>query len=57
MTIRNRERKVHVHALTRACTYSGIISACTCTKPVPRAVTNRYHRTPRLATNRGRHRA
>ena len=33
MTIRNRECKVQVHALTRVCTYSGIISACTCTKP------------------------
>ena len=43
MTIRNRECKVHVHALTRVCTYSGIISPCTCTKPAPRSVTNRNH--------------
>ena len=57
MTIRNRERKVQVHALTCVCTYSGIISACTCTKPASRAVTNRYHRAPRLAANRGSHRA
>jgi hypothetical protein len=57
MTIRNRERKVQVHALTCVCTDSGIISAGTCTKPASRAVTNRYHRAPRLATNRGSHRA
>jgi hypothetical protein len=57
MTIGNRERKVHVHALTRVCTYSGVISAGTCTKPASRAVTNRYHRPPRFATNRGSHRA
>ena len=44
MTIRNRECKVQVHALTRVCTYSGIISACTCTKPALRSVTNRSHR-------------
>jgi hypothetical protein len=53
MTIRNRERKVQVHALTCVCTYSGVITAGTCTKPVSRAVTNRYHRAPRLAANRG----
>ena len=35
MTIRNRECKVQVHALARVCTYSGIIHACTCTKPAP----------------------
>ena len=57
MTIRNRERKVQVHALTRVCTYSGIIQACTCTKPAPRSVTNRNHRPPRFAANRGCHRA
>ena len=57
MTIRNRECKVQVHVLTRVCTYSGVISACTCTKPASRAVTNRYHRAPRLAANRGSHRA
>ena len=57
MTIPNRERKVQVQALTRVGTYSGIISAGTGTKPASRAVTNRYHRAPRLATNRGSHRA
>ena len=57
MTIRNRECKVQVHALTRVCTYSGIISACTCTKPAAHSVTNRNHRAPRFATNRGSHRA
>jgi hypothetical protein len=57
MTIRNRECKVQVHALTRVCTYNGIISACTCTKPATRSVTNRNHRPPRFATNRGSHRA
>ena len=57
MTIRNRERKVHVHALTRVCTHSGVIITCTCTKPASHAVTNRYHRAPRPATNRGSHRA
>jgi hypothetical protein len=34
---------VQVHAATRVCMYSGIISACTCTKPEPRFVTNRNH--------------
>jgi|HubBroStandDraft_3_1064219.scaffolds.fasta_scaffold53939_4 hypothetical protein len=57
MTIRKRERKVQVHALTCVRTYSGVISACTCTMPASRAVTSRYHRARRLATNRGSHRA
>jgi hypothetical protein len=57
MTIRNRQRKVQVHALTCVRTYGGVISACTCTKPASRAVTSRYHRAPRLAANRGSHRA
>jgi hypothetical protein len=57
MTIRNRQCKVHVHALTRVCTDSGIISACTCTKPGFRPVTNRNHRSPRFATHRGSYRA
>ena len=57
MTIRNRQRKVQVHALTRVCAYSGITSAGTCTKSASRAVTNRYHRASRPATNRGSHRA
>ena len=46
MTIRNRERKVQVHVLTRVCTYRGVISVCTCIKPASRAATNRYHRAP-----------
>ena len=41
----------------RVCTYIGIISACTCTKPAAHSVTNRNHRPPRFATNRGSHRA
>jgi hypothetical protein len=53
MTIRNPECKVQVHALTRVCTYSGIISACTCTKLALRSVTNRNHRTARFANHRG----
>jgi hypothetical protein len=57
MTIRNRDCKVQVQALTRVCTYSGITSACTCTKPARRSVTNRNHRPPRFATNLGCHRA
>lgn len=44
MTIRNRECKVQVHALTRVCTYSGIVSPCTCTKPTDRSVTIRNRR-------------
>jgi hypothetical protein len=44
MTIRNRECKVQVHGLTRVCTYSGTISACTCTKASLHLVTNRSHR-------------
>ncbi len=55
MTIRDRECKVQVHALTRVCTYSGIISPCTCTKPASRSVTNRNHRALRFATHRGSH--
>ena len=57
MTIRNRECKVQVHALTRVCTYNGIISVCTCTKPAARSVTNRNHRPLRFATHRDSHRA
>jgi hypothetical protein len=57
MTIRNRECKGQVHALTRVCTYNGSIHACTCTKPGFRPVTNRNHRPPQFATNRGSHRA
>jgi len=57
MTIRNRERKVQVHALTCVCTYSGIISACTCTKPISFSVTDRNHRASLFATDRGSHRA
>ena len=56
MTVRNRECKVQVHALTRVCTYSGIISPCTCTKPAPRSVTNRNHRAPRFVTHERNHR-
>jgi hypothetical protein len=43
MTFRNPECEVQVHALTRVCTYSGITSPCTCTKPAIRSVTNRSH--------------
>ena len=57
MTIGNRECKVQVHALARACTYSSIIRSCPCTKPVPGSVTNRNHRGSRFATHRGSHRA
>lgn len=53
MTIGNRECKVQVHALTRVCTYSRIISPCTCTKPEPRSVTNHNHRASRFAANWG----
>lgn len=53
MTIRNRERKVQAHTLTRVCTYKAVISPCTCTKPAPRPVTNRNHRTSRFAAHRG----
>jgi hypothetical protein len=56
MTIRNRERKVHVHAPTRVYTYSSV-SAGTRTKPASPVLTNRHHRAPRPATNRGSHRA
>jgi hypothetical protein len=45
MTIRNRECKVQVHALTRVCTYRGIVGACTCNKSALLYVTNRSQRT------------
>lgn len=55
MTIRNRECKVQVHALTRVCTYGGVISSCTCTKGRRRSVTNRNHGTPRSRPIRRSH--
>jgi hypothetical protein len=44
MTTGNRECKVQVHTVTRACTSCGVIGACTCTKPALRSLTNRNHR-------------
>jgi hypothetical protein len=56
MTVRIRECKVQVHGLARVCTYSGIISPCTCTNPAPRSVTNRNRRALRFVTHERNHR-
>jgi hypothetical protein len=52
-TIRNRQCNVQVHTLMRVCKYRADISPFTCTKPAPRSVTNRNHRTSQFATHRG----